>query len=978
MNSDRKQQITSIFHSAIEREGTERRAFLDGACANDAELRNEVDQLIAAHAKAGSFIDQPEYASGAGLLNDGDGRAFEGRTIGPYKVVSLLGAGGMGEVYRAHDSRLGREVALKILPSSLAGGDESVRRFQQEARAASALNHPNILSIFDTGTTDDGMPFVVSELLEGETLREKLAGGALQLRKAIDYALQTARGLAAAHGKGIVHRDLKPENLFVTRDGRVKILDFGIAKLVQRQGLGHELHTEAPTMIVKTNPGMVIGTVGYMSPEQVRGESVDTRSDIFSFGAILYEMLSGRRAFQGDSHVETMNAILKEEPPDLTANNSKISPAVERVVRRCLEKQPEERFQSASDLAFAVESLSSFQSSGATATVETSEDAKPAHRTKLRERLSWVVGAVFLVATLAFAAVYFRRVESRAETMRFALPAPPKTSYRDSLALSPDGRRLAFVATTTDGLTSLWVRALDSVSARQLPGTEGAAFPFWSPDSRFIGFFASNKLKKIDASGGPAQALAEASVDARGATWGTDGTILFTPNYAVPLSRVPASGGVTTPATELDTSRGQTSHRWPFFLPDGRHFLYFARANQKEAEGVYVGSLDSKEGKLLLNSSVRAAYAPATPGGAGGYLLFMRDETLVAQPFDALTLKLSGEPAVVAEGVLTYPTEGDATAYGAFSASANGHLSYLSGNELTTQLGWFNRAGNPVGLVGASGIYTEPSLSPDGKRISLGRSESHAEDIWLLDIARDTMTRFTFDPATDICAAWSPDGSQVAFASNRSGKHQLYQKSASGAGTDELLLQTDYNAFPDDWMMMKDGRQFILYETENPKTRYDLYVLLLSGERKPFPFLQTEFNEAHAQFSPDGRWVAYVSDASGRAEVYVQSFPASGGKWQISTGGGDQPEWRSDGKELFYLSPDKKIMAVPITAGASFEAGAPAALFTTHVKLTSLTNQRNNYVVAADGQRFLVNNLVEEGNTQPITLVLNWAAGLKQ
>jgi Tol biopolymer transport system component len=884
----------------------------------------------------------------------------------------------MGEVYRARDTKLGRDVAIKVLPAAFSADVDRLRRFEQEAQAAGALNHPNVLVIYHIDT-HDGAPYIVSELLEGETLRERMSGKSLPQRKAIDYALQTAHGLAAAHEKGIVHRDLKPDNLFVTKDGRVKILDFGLAKLTGA-GDGTQSQTEVPTRRIDTDPGVVMGTLGYMSPEQLRGRVADHRSDIFSFGAILYEMLSGKRAFHGESTADTMSAVLREDPPDLSSTNKTIAPALERVVNHCLEKNPEERFHSASDLAFAIEALSGTQGSGATtiSTVAASEASRLGLSRKLFDRLGWIAAALFLVSTVALAALYFRRAEPRAETMRFSLPVPEKATFGDEHALAPDGSRVVFVATGGDGrVRSLWVRALDTAVPRQLPGTEEASFPFWSPDSRFIGFFAGNKLKKIDASGGPAQTLAEASSEARGGAWGPDGTIIFTPGFTSPLYKVSASGGATELVTQLDGSRRQTSHRWPSFLPDGRRFLYFSRSNEKEAEGIYVGSLDSKESKFLLNTTLLAAYAPDTPGGATGHLLFIRDKMLVAQPFDAARVQLSGEPVMVAEGVLTFPGEGGPSAYAAFSVSANGYLTYLTGKESLTQMGWFDRAGTSLTTIGAPDDSHEPALSPDGKRIMIGRRDNQSQDIWMLDAARGTTTRFTFDPGADVCPLWSRDGSRIIFSSTRAGKFALYQKVSSGAGSDELLVQTENNAFADDWLTTPDGRQFILYESDEPKNRFGLYVLPLFGDRKPFTLLNTAFNETHAQFSPDGRWVAYVSDESGRAEVYVQSFPVSGGKWQVSTTGGDQPQWRRDGRELFYMAPDKNLMAVTVTPGDSFEAGAPVSLFTTRIPTTSLTDDRNNFVPSADGQRFLVINLVEEGNTQPITLVLNWASALK-
>lgn len=899
--------------------------------------------------------------------------------FGPYEIVSLIGVGGMGEVYRARDTKLGRDVAIKVLPAAFSADVDRLRRFEQEAQAVGALNHPNVLVIYHV-ETHEGAPYIVSELLEGETLRERMNGKSLPQRKAIDYALQTAHGLAAAHEKGIVHRDLKPENLFVTKDGRVKILDFGLAKLTGAADGTHS-QTEVPTRRIDTDPGVVMGTLGYMSPEQLRGRVADHRSDIFSFGAIFYEMLSGKRAFHGESTADTMSAVLREDPPDLSSTNKTIAPALERVVNHCLEKNPEERFHSASDLAFAIEALSGTQGSGATtiSTVATIEPSRFGLSRRWRDRIGWILAALLLVSTLALAALYFRRVEPRPQTMRFNLPVPEKATFGEAHALAPDGSRLVFVATGAGGVTSLWVRALDTTAARELPGTENGSFPFWSPDSRFIGFFAGNKLKKIDASGGPPQSLADASTEARGGAWGADGAIVFTPGFTSPLYKVSAAGGgAATPLTQLDESRKQTSHRWPFFLPDGRRFLYFSRSTDREAEGLYVGSLDSSENKFLLNTNQLAIYAPATASGATGHLLFIREKTLVAQPFDPVRLQLSGAPLVVAENVLNFPGEGGPSAYASFSVSTNGHLSFQTGQESVTQMGWFDRAGKSLASVGSPGDSHEPALSPDGKRIVFGRRENQSQDLWMLDTGRGTTTRFTFDQGVDVCPLWSPDGSRIVFSVARGGKFALYQKVSSGAGSDEVLLQTDSNSFPDDWLRMEDGREFILYESEEQLARFGLYILPLFGDRKPYPFLNTEFNETHAQFSPDGRWVAYVSDESGRAEVYVQSFPVSGGKWQVSTAGGDQPQWRGDGKELFYIAADKKLMAVPLTPGASFEHGAPVSLFATRVPTTSHTDDRNSYIPSPDGQRFFVINLVEEGHTQPINLVLNWASGLKQ
>ncbi|MEJ7849650.1 MAG: protein kinase [Pyrinomonadaceae bacterium] len=895
--------------------------------------------------------------------------------LGRYEIISLIGAGGMGEVYRAKDPRLGRDVAIKVLPADFSTDADRLRRFEQEAQAAGTLNHPSILSIYDVAS-HNGSLYVVSELLEGETLGDRLDGEALPLRKAIEYALQIASGLAAAHEKGVVHRDLKPDNVFVTKDDRVKILDFGLAKLVeQKSEIGG---TDMPTRKALTNPGAVMGTPGYMSPEQVRGKPVDHRSDIFSFGAVLYEMLSGKRAFTGETAIETLNAILKEEPPDISATNGKVTPGLDRVIRRCIEKHPEHRFHSASDLGFALETLSDSRSSGSTAFLAdaqiTGEQSQlHGRRGGLPGWLGWTAAAVFLLSTIAIGALYFGRSDRQAGIVRFSIAPPGRADLGGTL--SPDGRQIAFVVTNGQGVTSLWVRSLGELDARQLAGTEDAGFPFWSPDSRFIGFFAGNKLKRIEAVGGSAQSLADASAEARGGAWGAEGVILFTTGFSTPLLKVTASGGVPVPVTQLDASRNEISHRWPSFLPDGRNFLYYSRATDKEAEGIYVGSLDGGDGKFLLNSTARAAYSPS-PYGSGGFLLFMRDTTLLAQPFDADALELSGEPSVIAEGVLTFPGEAGPTAYAAFSASANGHLIYLTGKEPMTQLSWFDRTGNTAGPIVPPGDYHEPWVSPDGTRIAFGREGgSDRQDIWLLEVARGIISRFTLDPASEVCPLFSVDASRIFFSSSRAGKMQLYQKPSGGAGTAELLLASDSNAFADD--SSSDGR-YLLYEIEDPKTSFDLFVLPFFGERVPSAYLQTEFNETHARFSPDGKFVAYVSDESGRTEVYVQTFPVSGSKWQISIDGGDQPQWRGDGKELFYLSQDKKLMAVPVMPGDSFGAGTPANLFTTQVPTTGLTDDRNNYFSTPDGKRFLVNNLVDDVNARPATMVLNWATDLKK
>jgi serine/threonine protein kinase len=891
-----------------------------------------------------------------------------GTHLGRYEIHSHLGAGGMGEVYRAFDPRLGRDVAIKILPAAFCTDAERLRRFEQEAQAAGSLNHPNILIIYDVDT-HNGSPYVASELLEGVTLREQLSGGALSQRKAIDYAIQIAHGLAAAHDKGIIHRDVKPENLFVTKDGRVKILDFGLAKL-REQDVTLEAQTDVPTKKINTDPGAVIGTVGYMSPEQVRGQRVDQRSDIFSFGCVFYEMLSGRRAFRGESSVETLNAILKEDPPDLSATNNQIFSALERVVTHCLEKNPDQRFRSAQDLAFAVEALSDTVSTSGTGIVR----PLPPVRSTNRERVAWAAVIVVLLAALGYTIYYFLRpqTEAPAAVTRFVIPSPESAGFEGSPVISPDGRLLLINISDASGKTSFWLRALDSLDGRPLAGMEGGSLPFWSPDSRSIGFFAAGKLKKMDISGGPAQTLCDGGSNG---AWSRDGIIIFSQNLWEGLYRIPAAGGVPAPATALDKSRNEIAHAWPYFLPDGRHFLYFARSAQREKSAIFVGSLDSNETKLLLNAESSMAYAPP------GYLLFVREETLMAQPFDAERLELAGEAFPVAEQV-GINMQNNARAL--FSVSQTGVLVYRNPSAIAwrnTQLAWFDRTGKQMGTVGESAPYANIHLSPDGKRVALQRydTEKGTSDIWIIELARSTPSRLTFDPADDVAPVWSPDGSRIVFASNREGVRNLYQKLSSGGGTDELLLKSDQTKLPTDWS--PDGRHLLFMNVGQKGV--DLWVLLLFGDRKPVTFLQTDFPETGGRFSPDGRWIAYTSTESGKAEVYVRSFPASGGQLQVSNGGGTQPRWRRDGRELFYLSADEKLMAVEINGGGdTFEAGIPKPLFKPHASTVFRTGP--HYDVTADGQRFLVNMRVirvEENSVskpEPVIVVTNWIAQLRQ
>ena len=889
----------------------------------------------------------------------------QGTKLGRYEIRSKIGAGGMGEVYQARDMDLARDVALKVLPSTFSADAARLHRFQQEACAAGALNHPNVLIVHDIGA-HDGAPYIVSELLEGQTLRKRIGGTPLGQRRAIDYALQIAHGLAAAHEKGIIHRDLKPDNIFITNDGRVKILDFGLAKLTQVDG--DQVQTDVPTRRVDTGPGVMMGTVGYMSPEQLKAQRVDQRTDIFAFGAILYEMLSGRRAFFGESAAETMSAILKEDPPELSDTNKTVSPALERLINHCLEKNPQSRFHSARDVAFALETLA--VSSGSVDTSLAVEPLPP--RSWISEHLSWIVAALLgalLIGALPFVWLYFRGPVEQPQAVRLTI-APPERGVVSTLSISPDGKTVVYGAPNEQGKNVLWMRPLNSLTAQQLPGTDNPFFTtFWSPDSRYVAFVSSsdNKLKKIDLTGGAPQILATAP-NGRGGSWNREGVIVFAPSAEGPLYRVSASGGEVTPVTTLDPTRHEVSHRYPWFLPDGRHFLYMARGAAADSTGIYVRSLDSKETKKLVDAESGGVYS------APGFLLYVRDGSLVAHRFDPDKLELSGEALPIADSLIGFDLTSNLAR---FAVSENGVLVYYTGLEFDkAQLQWVDRAGKQIGTLGGSGGYGYLRLSPDEKRLAFGRRDPATRwDIWLFELTRNALTRFTFDSRTEVFPIWSPDGTRIAFSSNRDGQMHIYERLSTGVGNDqELLTQHAEPKFVNDWS--SDGR-FIAYHALSGKTRADIWILPLFGDRKAFPFLQTPHGEREARFSPNGRWIAYTSDETGPRELFVQSFPAGSGKWQISQGGAGPPEWRADGKELFYVSGDK-LMAVEVrTDGNAFEAGTPKSLFEIRGPALPGAGGVAGFEASNDGKRFLVAVSVPEQTFTPITVVLNWTADLK-
>jgi eukaryotic-like serine/threonine-protein kinase len=875
-----------------------------------------------------------------------------GTKLGPYEIQSPLGAGGMGEVYRARDTRLDREVAIKVLPENLSSDASLKQRLEREAKAISKLSHPHICTLHDIGH-QDGVDFLVMEYLEGETLERRITKGRLTPEQTIRYASQIADALAKAHKLGITHRDLKPSNVMLTKTG-AKLMDFGLAKQSGVSPLATALTEMTMEQSKLTSEGMLVGTFQYMAPEQLEGKEADSRTDIFALGELIHEMAAGKPAFGGNSRASLIAAILTTDPPPISQFQPLCPSGLERVVKKCLAKDPEARWQSASDLASELNWIADGGSQAGAARVPPAPGRWA--------RASWLLAAIFFLLMMVAGVAWWQAGNRHLPAMYFHTSVPFPAN---DLALSPDQRLVAMVAysaQTNDYV--LWTYQIGGRRSTPLEGTQGASYPFWSPDGRSIGFFADGKLKKVDLSGGQSRVICDAP-NGRGGTWSLDGTIIFSPDALAGLSRVSASGGSPVELTKPDPTRFETSHRWPEFLPDGKHYIYLAAnfSGKPEMNAIFLGSLDSPDRHLLVTSTANAAYAEP------GYLVYLRDKTLVAQPFDRRSYVLSGEPHALSDEILFLPQVNRAI----FSVSSVDVLLTQTGKGANmSQLAWFNRSGKPAGTVGQPGWYDNIRLSPDGRRIATDQTDTDGRniDVWIHEVSRGTATRLTFDPALDQTPVWGADSQKVLFSSNRGGTFALYLKNADGSGSEQKLV--DYGlALANAWDWSRDGKYVLV------RTGSELGYLAWQ-DRTTTALFQSKWTVRGAQFSPDGHWIAYASNETGNMEVYVSPFPSVNGKWQVSNGGGQEPKWRSNGKELFYVSREGKIMAVSVSAGASFEAGTPVALFQTHRRQPLSSQDLFSYDVSSDGQRFLIANKLDEPNAEPLSVLLNWASEIER
>ncbi len=888
-----------------------------------------------------------------------------GSRLGPFEILAPLGAGGMGEVYKAKDTRLDRLVAVKVLPAHLSTHPELRQRLDREARAVSSLSHPHICTLFDLGH-HEGIDYLVMEHLEGETLAERLKRGPLPFPELMRAAIEIAGALDRAHRSGIVHRDLKPGNVMMTKAG-TKLLDFGLAKGMGLASAPSNL-TASPTVTSPlTAQGAIVGTFQYMAPEQLDGREADARSDLFALGTVIYEMATGTRAFEGKTQASLIASILKEEPRSIRAVVPASPAPLDRLVRQCLEKDPEERIQSAHDVRLQLEAIAE----GGASLIESAAAAERSAPTRSRERLAWGIAALASLAAIAVTAVTFLKTEVPPSPIVSSIPPPAGATFQSNIvamAISPDGRQIVFAAHGAEG-NGLWVRSLDAGKARLLAGTEDAECPFWSPDARSIGFYAEGRLRRVDLVGGQSDALAPMSI-CLGASWSRDGSILYVADRYLPIMKLPATGGEPVALVAPGAVQGKRIFSQPSLLPDGRHILYTANETWEGGEnsGIFVATIDGTDERRILPILSNARYV------APGYLVFAKDGSLRAQRFDPERLELIGDPLTLMDAVQymgLYQSH-------LFSVSDTGTLAFIAGEgTLTRRFTWIDRQGTVLETIGRPGNFFSPRLSRDGKRIAFDQSEAMSDsgDIWVLDRERGVATRLTFDPRNESAPIWSPDDRRILFFGNFPSRSDLFTVPSDGTGVIEAILSNGADNLPCDWS--SDGR-LILFQSSHGSglSNTDLWIYSLE-EKKAEPWLDSPYAEKQGRFSPDRKWIAYASNESARTEVYVRGFMPAGGKWRISSEGGDSPVWRADGKELFFVSSDSKVMSVTIRPGATFDGAAATPLFRIPGDMLDV-GVVTQYDVSPDGQKFLMNLDTPTEGQRMITLVTNWTSLLKQ
>ena len=964
-------RVEELYHAALAHDPGERDAFIARACGGDHDLHREVKSLLGYAEEAKLLLEEPAGAAATQEAHPDAGRRWIGHRVGSYEVLSPLGAGGMGEVYRARDTELGREVALKVLPEAVSRDPERVLRFRREARLLASLNHPNIAAIYGLEEAD-GQLLLALELVEGQTLKERLERGAIPIEEALEIAKRIAEGLEAAHENGTLHRDLKPANVKITPEGKVKLLDFGLAKAsAGRAASASANEVRQPPSVAEsaTRAGIILGTAGYMSPEQASGKAVDTRTDIWSFGVVLFEMLTGRVPFSGETVSEILAAVMRDDP-DWSKLPGSTPPSLLKLLRRCLQKAPRERLHAIADARLDLEDMLA-RTTGEAGHLEGDEGRAAAeHPRRSRQRWVWAVAGL-LIGGLA-AGLFVARL-SEAPKAPAAVHFIPGTPERFSFGIwgnvpvpSPDGRHVAFTG-TLDGAVGLWIRSLDSPDARLLPGTSGANLAFWSPDSAWIAFFSGSQTTTVGshlsrirlADGSVRRICALPEGWPVGGTWAEDGTIVVSAGRPPRLFSVAAAGGEARPLTTVDAARGERGHFWPQFLPDGRRFLFLVRSTQDQAEGLHVASLDTPDARRrLLPGFSRVAYASE-------HLLFAREGVLLAQPFDSGRLEVSGEPTPVARNVASWNESANS---GWFGVSPSGVLAYLGATASDLQLTWLDRSGARLETLGEPAPYNQIALSPGGRRVAMEVWSENGLDLWAMDVSRGVASRVTSDPGSEQDFVWSPDGEELIYVKAALGSGStLYRRDLRG-GAPAPLRESSTHAYPESWS--SDGATLLCMLGDDA-----VWAFPLAGDGPPELVLKTAFRIDEPQLSPDRRWLAYISTQSGDWEVYVEPFRRPGDRVRVSVDGGGQPKWRADGKELFYASRRKMMMAVAVRAeGRRLEVGRPTELFEIPVVGRP---QIDDYAVSPDGQRFLVKVPVEASRDQELHVLVNWTSLLE-